>query len=353
MPSLSYRQPGLVLKRGGVAASDRQIRDLQHDLRLLGYLKRGIDGNFGFGTERAVRALQHDLLHNDGGGTDGTAAVAIRDFNSGRVETVTGEVDQRFVDCISDLLDEPRFGRLPAAADPKSANRQVLATISSLASPGVPMPFLMAILEQESGLRHFNEPRPGDDDTFITVGLDAPLPESEVITSRGYGVGQFTLFHHPPRPDEVTEFMTEPVNNLQRAIRELREKFDSFVNGPASRADDRIAEAGTGPLRECRFSSGNASRLRDCQACLSHAGRVTIVEGVTPVFAGSMAIFHSTNNYDMQADRQLYSDVPRRAEIECDWPYAARRYNGAGMDSYHYQVHILKNVLSSTQTPTV
>jgi hypothetical protein len=31
-----------------------------------------------------------------------------------------------------------------------------------------------------------------------------------------------------------------------------------------------------------------------------------------------------------------------RAEIPCDWPYAVRRYNGSGINSYHYQVRILR-----------
>ncbi len=68
---LSYQQAGLVLKRPGTGASDAQIRDLQRHLRALGYLRQGIDGAFGGGTERAVKGLQHDLLHNDGGGNDG------------------------------------------------------------------------------------------------------------------------------------------------------------------------------------------------------------------------------------------------------------------------------------------
>jgi len=31
--------------------------------------------------------------------------------------------------------------------------------------------------------------------------------------------------------------------------------------------------------------------------------------------------------------------------IECDWPYAARRYNDSGINAYHYQVRVLRNVL--------
>ena len=82
---LSYQQVGLVLKRPGTGATDAQFRDLQRHLRALGYLRQGIDGAFGGGTEGAVKGLQDDLLHNDGGGRDGQAPVRVRDCNDGRV----------------------------------------------------------------------------------------------------------------------------------------------------------------------------------------------------------------------------------------------------------------------------
>ena len=92
MPPLSYQQTGLVLKRPGEGANDAQIRDLQRHLRALGYLRQGIDGAFGPGTEGVVRGLQHDLLHNDGDGSDGQAPVRVRDYNDGRLAGVTGEL---------------------------------------------------------------------------------------------------------------------------------------------------------------------------------------------------------------------------------------------------------------------
>ncbi len=89
MPPLSYQQAGLVLKRPGEGASDAQIRDLQRHLRTLGYLRQGIDGAFGSGTEDAVKGLQHDLLHNDDG-RDGRAPVRVRDYNAGRIGLMRG-----------------------------------------------------------------------------------------------------------------------------------------------------------------------------------------------------------------------------------------------------------------------
>src|SRR5262245_21518574 len=130
MATLSYRLPGLILRRGGTAATDSQIRDLQRDLRRLGYLNRGIDGDFGSQTELAVKGLQHDLLHNSGGGTDGSAAVKMVDFNKSRVNGITGEVDQQLVECISEILDDPRVSHLPSTPDPKQENAKVVAKIA-------------------------------------------------------------------------------------------------------------------------------------------------------------------------------------------------------------------------------
>src|SRR5262249_16165780 len=100
MATLGYRQSGLTLPRPGGTETNSQVRDLQRGLRRLGYLQRGIDGDFSSQTELAVKGLQHDLLHNDGGGSDGNAAVKMVDFNKGRVSTVTGEVDQNLVECL-------------------------------------------------------------------------------------------------------------------------------------------------------------------------------------------------------------------------------------------------------------
>ena len=76
----------------------------------------------------------------------------------------------------------------------------------------------MGILQQESGLKHYHEPRGADEDTFINVGLDINAGKKYIITSRGYGAGQYTLFHHPPRREEIKDFMLDVEKNLQKAM---------------------------------------------------------------------------------------------------------------------------------------
>jgi hypothetical protein len=208
----------------------------------------------------------------------------------------------------------------------------------------------LAILRQESGLNHYHEPSGSDADSFITIGLDHNAGEDYIITSRGYGAGQYTLFHHPPTADEVNDFMLDPAKNVQRASSELRAKFDHFVNGgtPGTTADERIAEFGAGPLRACKFSRDDARFQTACGQCLAEAGFQDLVANVTPLFPGSQSRYQPT---PLRSSFTRYSAVPVRGRIACDWPYAVRRYNGSGMDSYHYQAQVLLNLKQLAKVP--
>src|SRR5438067_3374074 len=215
--ALPYNTPGIVMAEGGT--NNRSlVRALQRDLRALGYLRQGIDGNFGPATARAVRALQYDLLHNDGSSSDsdGRAAVAITSFNDDgqgrrRVAAVTGILDEALAECLEAILADPKIPALPSAADPAAENRAALLAIAGTISTMAPTPYISAMVQLESDGQHFHVPRQGDVDTFVTVGLDRNdrgIPDH--VTSPGYGLGQYTLFPHPPRPEEVIDFIADP-----------------------------------------------------------------------------------------------------------------------------------------------
>jgi hypothetical protein len=340
--SIVYRKAGLRLARG-FPAPQTVVRALQRDLRRLGYLRSGLDGQFGHGTEQAVRSLQWDLLFNDGTGTDGAAPVPMTSYNGGRVTAIDGVLDERLAACLEEILDDDRVPSLPRSARPATDNRRALERVRSLDHAPVPVPFLLAILGQESGGRHFRVPTPGDTDSFIVVGLDRNDPaHSDRISSRGYGIGQYTLFHHPPRSEEVETLMLDPVRNVGRAMRELAEKFDHFVTGgtPATRADDRSDEIGTGPLRRCRYAADDPRYQRDCRRCAMDAGTISIGPG-SRLRPGSPELLAPTQYHP----ETHYDNVPERARLGCDWPYATRRYNGSGLNSYHYQFQLLHRLL--------
>jgi peptidoglycan hydrolase-like protein with peptidoglycan-binding domain len=343
MPPLSYRQPGLILRQG---AKNTQVKALQRDLRSLGYQRQGINGTFGAGTVLAVKALQHDLQMNNGASTggDGNAPVRVMDYNRGRVRTVDGQVDEQLAACISDILDDPLFPRLPHAEDPLLENRKIAEQIGTMSGADVPIPYLLAILKQESGMMHYRVPSGSDEDNFIVVGLDRNgqgASKRYAVTSRGYGAGQYTLFHHPPTAEEVQQIMLDGTRNVLKAIQELKGKFDHFILSRTSKADDRLAEIGNGPLRLCKYAQDSPQYMRDCKMCAQAAGSQSITPGSTPFFAGSSGIYRTTQYYDPAP----FKTVPARKGIDCDWPYAVRRYNGSGVNSFWYQGKVLNNLL--------
>ncbi len=345
MSKPSYQQHRLVLKKGPNQGKKSLVKDMQRDLRALGYLRKGIDGKFGGGTERALKALQYDLLNHHGSSTrhDGTAPISIGDFNHGRVTDINGECDNQMAGCIGDLLACLDFPKVPSVDDPRQENQQITQKMAAMKSNKVPVPFLMAILKQESNLQHYNVPSRNDEDTFVVVGLDTNASEKHIITSRGYGAGQYTLFHHPVTHKEHQDYIVDWKKNLSHAIKELRFKFDHFVNGDtgSTQADDRQVEFGSESLRLCKYSADDPRYLRDCHQCAVDVGSRDIEDGVTKLHRGTTHVFKPTQYYRSAN----YSGVPIRKNFECDWPYAIRRYNGSGINSYHYQARILKNLL--------
>ena len=341
-----YKTSGL---REGAQNDPELVRALQRDLRALGYLKAGIDGVFGPGTTQAIRALQYDLLNNSGAssGGDGRAPVAIASFNvtannEKAVTAIDGIVSEAVAACLEAMLGDERIPQLPRADDPAAANRAALAAIAAAPSTTAPTPYIAAMVQQESSGKHFNVPRGADEDDFVIVGLDRndkAVPDH--ITSRGFGIGQYTLFHHPPRMDELNSVIADPVRNVQKAFAELRLKFDQYVVGPADTADDRSAEHPLLPLRICKYPPDEPRYLRDCRNCALAARKIDIVRG-TPAYQGA-SISYQPDRYYPSAD---YANVPDRADFPCDWPYAVRRYNGSGNDSFHYQTRVLLNLLT-------
>lgn len=343
MVAPSYLLPGLVLSSS--AAFSPQVLDLQRDLRSLGYAKGPIDGIYGAGTANSVEALQYDLQHNDGSssGGDGDAPVAVKGYNKGSITTMTGILEQSLAACIVEMLNDPAYPKLPSSADPATENANAIAAVKAMTPCSVPVPFLIAVLKQESGCLHYRVPEGANTDSFVTVGLDHNIAAAPTaITSRGYGIGQFTLFHHPPTAAEVQSVIIDPVKNVQHAVSKLVDKFSHYVAGTMSvtQSDDRIAEFGKGLLRSCRYPSTDPRYMSDCSSCLNAAGTINIQSGITPFFSGSEDTYEQTQYHGGN-----YRDVPVRSNIPCDWPYAVRRYNGSGPNSYDYQAEVLLRVV--------
>jgi len=64
------------------------------------------------------------------------------------------------------------------------------------------------------------------------------------------------------------------------------------------------------------------------------------IDARTPLYPRSMDTLHPTEYHPDTS----YKKIPDRAKMGCDWPYAVRRYNGSGVNSFHYQYEVLRRL---------
>lgn len=297
-------------------------KSVQDALKRLGYYTGRVDGQFGPQSKRALRALQLDLTASPRRWNDLTAPV----------DNTSGQLTVAMAAALDEMLQSPFFTQISPVSDPAAANAQALAALDAQAAGQVPAPFLRAVLSRESGLEQFRA------DGFVVLGLDRNDPtEPDRITSRGYGIGQTTTTDHPLSTDQYRNWVADPLVGLAEAVAHLVTKFEDEVLS----ADDRKIEQPLLPLRPCRYASSDPRYMADCATCLAKARHVTVRQGM-PVYSGASITLEPTQYYATAN----YGSVPDRASIGCDWPYAIRRYNGGGVNSFHYQILILRAVES-------
>jgi hypothetical protein len=265
-----------------------------------------------------------------------------RDWNQGRIKKVTGIVDKNLVQIIQSMLEasDEEFFKVPYTKTRKEINQKAIQLLNQqedkIISQGVPPTFIKAILKQETGMAHY------DIDGFVYVGCDETSP-TYVYKSRGWGMGQYTITHHPPTIKEAEEFINNPVNNIAKVVKELKEKFDLYIvsNSPAQRADERMGflresskhkyiigkSRGNSPLIACKYEKSSPKYMKDCINCVKNARREDEWYG------------------DLRWHKSSHKNVPVWSDIPCDWPVAVRRYNGSGPNSFAYRAEILWHIL--------
>lgn len=314
------------------------VADLRYDLASLGYYTGSFAGGWTESLDAAIRSVRYDL-------TDPDSALSARYNGAGSVVRTPSSggsrLEPQLARCLDAMIGDPGFAKLPVSASPTAANRRALALAESAGDGIAPMRFLMAIFQHETGARHFREDDAGAPG-FMTLCLDrndGAAPDH--ITSRGYGLGQHTLFRQPPIQADIDSQILDPVANAKSAAYLLRDRFDyGLVSAnPALRANDRFSEWPISPLRLCKYASADPRYLSDCKACAAKAGTVDVTPG-HPVYPGASLAWADTPAQSCDA----LQAAPDRTGFQCDWPYAVRRYNGGGIESYHYQLRVLLNL---------
>jgi len=244
----------------------RVVEDLQRDLRALGYYDGEISGVWAASLDSAIRAVRYDLTHPD-------LAIGASAYNRGRLvapSPITGEagVEPALADCIAVMSDDANFLKLPRSDNAAIDNLRAWEQVKSARDGATPTPFVVAILAHLAGGRHFQTPTATNRDGFITVRLDRDDPAANArITSRGYGIGRYTLSHHPPTKGEINGGLFDPASAAGLAFARLRDVFSHRVisTDESVRAADRFAERPLSPLRTCKYARLDPRFLADCQ----------------------------------------------------------------------------------------
>ena len=96
----------------------------------------------------------------------------------------------------------------------------------------------------------------------------------------------------------------------------------------------------SGQARTCKYQSDDPRHLTDCQQCMIDAGETDIIAGTTCWHVDTSRLYETTKYHK----NTRLDGVPVRRNIGCDWPYALRRYNGGGVNSYWYQSEVLLRI---------
>jgi len=159
----------------------------------------------------------------------------------------------------------------------------------------------------------------------------------------------------------VTVMFCDLVDSTERAQRlELEEwrdlvrSFQSVCYQEISRAGGFVAQyLGDGVLAYFGYPSAHG---HDARAAVGAA--VEIARGLREpggpaparlqvrVGIDSGVVLASEMGFGASRQPLMVGSVPNRAAFPCDWPYAARRYNGSGPLSYNYQSRILRNLVT-------
>jgi len=163
---------------------EERVIQLQTALKRLGYYDTRIDGKFGQGTKRAVRAFQFDNFLE-----------------------LTGVVEKATAEQLLALLADENRWVIPMRDEVKAPSNQMSLFVEVMTLHGIPLAFATAVAEQEGNLDHF------DSDGFVKLRCEfwgqynnADHPDYQILY-RSYGMLQILDMGHPDdnytRGDEV------------------------------------------------------------------------------------------------------------------------------------------------------
>jgi len=286
------------------------------------FIKR-VQDRFNSKLSSAVKSLKWELINNR----------SLSRF--GNYSAVNDTVTNALVVTMESMVQDPEIGVVYGTKDYEGANSKVELRIKGFSSEEFPQPLMGAILYEETGLRWF---RP---DGYPTIGLDFnDKSNPERITSRGFFVSQRTLFKYPVDQSRI-DSMDSLDEDLNFFSRHLENKYKKYIvsSKPSVRDDLRLESFSKSELRGCKYSPDDSKYMIDCKNCVEGLKRRDYPLGVR-LAKGSSWKLRKTRYHK----RDGYKNMPDFKEFPCDYLFAIRRYNGGGINSFHYLMQVLEHL---------
>lgn len=296
---------------------------LEEYLRSLMFIKQ-IKKNNTDDVKKGIKALQFELRNNP----------SLSHF--GYEGKIDGVESPELLNIVEKMWEDPSIPVVSKVNNPDQANDQISSIMKTSLSKVFPNPLALAVLKQETHWKWFRS------DGYPTVGLDFNnKSQPYVITSRGLFLSQRTIFNYP-FPQESLDSFDSVSEDLKFVINALDLKYKRYVVSADVRARDdlRFKSFGDQPLRGCKYEQSDERFMKDCKNCVWSGKLKDYKEGKSLIdvpgkWVLKPSIYHRNKDYLGYPD---YEDFP------CDYVYAIRRYNGSGVNSFHYLMRVLDHL---------
>lgn len=312
--------------------NETQTQDMIKLLREFMFLKEIKSSTVQDLETRAVKSLQHEILSND----------SLKKFNQGRVTAVDGESSLGILAVLQDMSKSPSLARLSPALNPSKGNQAMKERLSGYLNSKFPTPLVMAVLTQETNLKWYRK------DGYPLVGLDYNSDEDYIITSRGLFYSQRTIFSYPISKKEF-DSMNDLESDMEFFFDHIFGKYQNFVVSSSAKARDdlrySVPEFKDLDLRGCKYEESDSKYMKDCKACLKECPSKDYLMGDSLLGNGRWII--KPTHYHRIQD---YEGFPDFHHFPCDYVFTIRRYNGSGINSFHYLMRVLAHLLELRPT---
>lgn len=309
--------------KSSVLKSNSYPQRIEEYLRAFMFIKE-IKPNNEMVIKRGIKSLQFELLYNP----------ELSKINyTGKLDGERTHVLREALKKMWDCSDIPRITKVD---NPSEANSKIREIIENKLKSSFPKPLVLAVLEQESNLMWYRK------DGYPTIGLDYNNKvQPYVITSRGLFLSQRTVFDYPFKQEQLNQYDSVEVD-LNFVVDLLNLKYDKFIvsKDPKTNDDLRSSSFGSEDLRGCKYETSDSRYKSDCKNC--------VWSGDLRDYKKDRSVLGDKKQWVLKSSQyhkiKQYLQFPDYSKFPCDYLFSIRRYNGSGINSFHYLMRVLKHL---------